>query len=107
MGKQKEEKGLILDSKFLVFLSKLVFNEDLYIKEDYDNCIKFFEKVLEQKSEQKDKVIIEKYLLGFIQLHASRIKFWKEMEEPYKREEGNGRTERMHVKIGENKKDNT
>lgn len=107
MGKQKGAKGLILDSKFLVFLSKLVFSEDLYIKEDYDDCIKFFEKVLEQNLEQKDRVIIEKYILGFIQLHTSRIKFWKDMEGSYKREEGNGRTKGMHVKTGENKKDNT
>jgi len=79
----------------------------LYIKEDYDNCIKFFEKVLEQKLEQKDRVIIEKYELGFTQLHASRIKFWKETKEPYKRKEGNGRTKGMHVKTGKNKKNNT
>ncbi len=85
------EKGLILNSKFLKYLSSLVFYEDLYIKEDYENCVVFFKKVLEQKLEQKDKIVIEKYFSGFKTNHETRVKFWKEINTTYKREEGNGR----------------
>lgn len=89
MGKKR---GLILESNFLKYLSQVIFCEDHYIKKDYENCIDFFEKVLEQKLEEKDRETIKKYLSGFKQKHQSRVNFWEEMEKPYKRREGNGRT---------------
>ena len=87
----RKEKGLILDSHFLKYLSSLVFCEDIYIKEDYKDCVIFFKKVLEQELEQKDRVVIETYFSGFKNKHESRVKFWKETSQNYRRREGDGR----------------
>ena len=92
----KKQKGLIFDSRSLKYLSLIIYDEDNFIKEDYEACISFFEQALEQDLEEKDRKTIEIHFKGFKEKHKSRVEFWKGFKEPYIRGKKNGGTKRIH-----------
>ncbi len=95
--KEEEKKGLIFSSETLKYLSVVIQEEDVFIKQNYNYCVNFFEQVLKQELNADDKKVIEKYYSNFKTKHYSRLKFWNTMGEPYIRGgESNGRASRIH-----------
>ncbi len=91
MGRHKERKGIILPSKFLKHLCSIMYRDECFLKEEYLSGVSFFNQVLKQELEERDKMMISQYFSGFKHNHASRLRFWEE-NEPYRRRENNGRT---------------
>ena len=71
----KKGKGLYLESSFLKYLCKIMFEQELYFKDIYEKTVDFFEQVLNQEEiSLSDRNDMEKYYSGFKDKHASRYK---------------------------------